>query len=296
MTIREMIARKSVGASSSPIFSFEFFPPKTAKGEESLYRTVDELKALKPDFVSVTYGAGGATRVKTVEWVDKIQNEHGVTAMAHLTCVGASRDELARVLDDLAARGISNVLALRGDPPKGQDRFQPAADGFAFANELVEFVRGRHPEFSIGVAGYPEKHPEAADLETDLARLAAKVEAGGDFVVTQLFFDNDRYFNFVDGFRRLLADRPACFVIPGVMPITSRDQLDRFVAMCGTFIPPLLREEILSAPDDETVVEIGVRYAIAQCRDLLARGAPGVHFYTLNKSLATRRIMEALRG
>lgn len=280
-----------------PVFSFEFFPPKTSKGEEALYRTVDDLKNLEPDFISVTYGAGGSTRAKTVEWVDRIQNEHGVTAMAHLTCVGASRDEVGAVLDDLAARGIFNVLALRGDPPKGEERFVPPADGFAHADQLVAWLRDRAGgrEFSVGVAGYPEKHPEAPDLQTDLRRLVSKIDAGADFVVTQLFFDNDGYFQFVDRLRALRVGRPECLVIPGIMPITARDQMDRFVTMCGAAIPDRLRADVLAAPDDAAVVEVGLRYAIEQCRDLLSRGAPGIHFYTLNKSSATRRILEALR-
>ncbi len=295
--IAEKLKLRRGQALSRPVYSFEFFPPKTPKGEEALYRTVDDLKRLEPDFVSVTYGAGGSTREKTVEWVDRIQNEHGVTAMAHLTCVGASRAEVGRVLDDLAARGIHNVLALRGDPPRGEEKFVPPADGFAHAHELVKWLRSRAggSAFSVGVAGYPEKHPEAPDLGTDLQRLADKIDAGADFVVTQLFFDNDSYFSFVDRLRALRANKPECLVIPGIMPITAREQLDRFVAMCGAGIPDRLRAEVLSAPDEAAVIEVGVRYAIEQCRDLLARGAPGIHFYTLNKSSATRRILEALR-
>lgn len=296
--IAEILAERSREASGgAPVFSFEFFPPKTPKGEESLYRAIEELRELNPAFVSVTYGAGGSTRAKTVEWVDRIQNEQGVTAMAHLTCVGASRDEIGKLIDELAERGIVNILALRGDPPRGEARFVPARDGFAHADELVAWIRARAggETFSIGVAGYPEKHPEAPDLETDVRRLAGKIEAGADFVVTQLFFENARFFDFLRRLELALPGRPRPAVLPGIMPITARDQLERFVAMCGAGIPAGLRAEVEAAPDDEAVVEIGIRHAISQCRDLLQQGAPGIHFYTLNKSPATRRILEAIR-
>lgn len=272
-----------------PIFSFEFFPPKTEKGEESLYRAIDELRPLGPDFVSVTYGAGGSTRAKTIEWVDRIKSDHGVETMAHLTCVGAGRSEIGDILNELVNRGIENILALRGDPPKGAGMFETPPDGFSHGSELVRFIRDKKLDVAVGVAGYPEKHPEAADLSTDISHLQTKIAAGADFVITQLFFDNASYFDFI---ARVQTDRP---VIPGIMPITSKDQIDRFISMCGARVPDTLRARITTATSESEVSEIGISYAIDQTRELLARGAPGIHFYTLNKSPATRRILAALR-
>jgi methylenetetrahydrofolate reductase (NADPH) len=292
MKIAEILARKRApGKTPEPVFSFEFFPPKTPKGEDALYRAIDDLKSLAPDFVSVTYGAGGSTREKTVDWVAHIKADHGVESMAHLTCVGASRAEIASVVEQILGRGVENVLALRGDPPRGDANFVPAPDGYAHASELVAGIRGLHgARLSIGVAGYPEKHPEAPDFESDLGHLQSKVAAGADFVITQLFFDNEAYFRYAG---RLAAIGVP--IIPGIMPITSREQIDKFILMCGASIPPSLRSSVVGASSDEEVVEIGVEYAIRQCRDLLKRGAPGIHFYTLNKSTATRRILSAIR-
>lgn len=273
----------------TPVFSFEFFPPKTTKGEEALYRAIDELRELAPDFVSVTYGAGGSTRSKTLEWVTTIKREHGVEAMAHLTCVGASRDEIGQVLGELVDRGIENVLALRGDPPKGAVHFETPPDGFSHANELVEYIRKNRLDLSVGVAGYPEKHPECVDKETDLVNLRRKIAAGADFVITQLFFDTSCYFDLV---QRLGVD---VAVIPGIMPITSNDQIDKFILMCGASIPPPLKAAVLAAGSDEEVTDIGIAFAIEQVKALLAGGAPGIHFYTLNKSSATKRILTAIR-
>lgn len=296
MKISEIIARRR--AAGVPVFSFEFFPPKTPKGEEALYRAIDELRPLDPDFVSVTYGAGGSTREKTAEWTSRIRSEHGVEAMAHLTCVGATKDELAAVVDDLAGRGVENILALRGDPPKGEGTFRPVAGGFAHADEMVSFIRSSWPgKFSIGVAGYPEKHPEAPDLENDVRRLAWKVAAGGDFVVTQLFFDNEAYFSFVDRLRRSADERVRSVpVAAGIMPITSKEQVGKFIAMCGASIPAGLARDIAGASDDAAAAEIGIAYAIRQVRELIDRGAEAIHFYTLNKSAATRRILASLRS
>lgn len=293
MKISDILAAKRAHTPRDPIFSFEFFPPKTPKGEEALFRTVDELKSLRPDFISVTYGAGGSTRSKTLEWVERIKREQGIETMAHLTCVGASKYEIAGVLDELVESGIENVLALRGDPPKGSTGFVRPADGFGHAGELVAFIRHRRDPVSVGVAGYPEKHPEAPDLATDVARLREKAAAGADFVITQVFFENASYFAFV---RSLALDKAwRCDVIPGIMPITSKEQIDKFILMCGAKIPADLKRAVESAATDDDVVEIGVAYAIRQTRELLASGAPGIHFYTLNKSNATRRILESLR-
>lgn len=275
----------------APAFSFEFFPPRGQEGVEQLFETVGRLRAYEPAYVSVTYGAGGSTRRLTVDLVGRVQREAGLEAVAHLTCVGSTRDELAGVLDDLAANGVENVLALRGDPPRGEDRFVQPEGGFAHASELVSFVRARGG-FGIAAACYPEKHVEAPDLETDLAHLAHKVASGADFLVTQLFFDEEVYFRFV---ARARAAGIACPIVPGIMPVTNVAQVKRFTAMCGATIPAHLLARLEAARDDAAVRAVGVEHAIGQCRALLRRGAPGIHFYTLNRSTATVRILEAIR-
>jgi methylenetetrahydrofolate reductase (NADPH) len=279
-----------------PVFSFEFFPPKTADGERALFETVEALRPLGPAYVSVTYGAGGSTRQKTVELVKRLKRESEVEAMAHVTCVGSSRDEIAAVLDEVAEAGVQNVLALRGDPPRGQAAFTPHPDGFRYASELVAFVRSQ-PErwrFCVGAAAYPEGHVETRDLSRDLANLRTKVDAGVDFLVTQLFFDDDRYFAFVD---RARAAGVAVPIIPGIMPFTNVEQVERFTALCGASIPPHLRAAMeVRREDADGARELGVAYASLQCADLLRRGAPGIHFYTLNRSPSTRAIVAALRA
>lgn len=278
---------------NGPVFSFEFFPPKTEQGEQNLYRTIDRLRELHPSFVSVTYGAGGSTREKTVDLVRRIKHEIGIEAMAHLTCVGASREEIETVLQRLHASGIENVLALRGDPPRDQPHFTRAPDGFGFACELVGYIRERGYTFSLGGACYPEGHVECHDLDQDLAYLKAKVDAGLDFVITQLFFDNAAYFSLVERARARGIRVP---IIPGIMPITNLAQIERFTSMCGASIPPALKARLEAVrADEEAVRRIGIDHATAQCRELLARGAPGIHFYTLNQSPATRAIFERLR-
>ncbi|HEX9051468.1 MAG TPA: methylenetetrahydrofolate reductase [NAD(P)H] [Anaeromyxobacter sp.] len=279
-----------------PIFSFEFFPPKTDDGVRALFETVEALRPLGPSYVSVTYGAGGSTRQRTLELVKRLKRESEVEAMAHVTCVGASRDELAGLLDEISDAGIQNVLALRGDPPRGETTFVPHPEGFAHASELVAFIRSR-PErwrFCVGAAAYPEGHVETRDLGQDLRNLKAKVDAGADFLVTQLFFDNAKYFGFVD---RARAAGIALPIVPGIMPFTNVEQVERFTAMCGASIPPLLRAAMeVRRADPESARELGVAYASLQCADLLRRGAPGVHFYTLNRSTSTRAILAALRS
>ncbi|MDP3938729.1 MAG: methylenetetrahydrofolate reductase [NAD(P)H] [Deltaproteobacteria bacterium] len=272
--------------------SFEFFPPKTPKGEEALFRAIEELRPLEPTYVSVTYGAGGSTRDKTVEIVSRIKNEIGIEAMAHLTCVGSSRSELEGVLGRLRDAGIENVLPLRGDPPTGKEHFERPPDGFGYASELATFIRQQF-DFCMAGACYPEKHTDAADLESDLDHLELKVAAGVDFLITQLFFDNARYFSFIEKARGRGIKMP---IIPGIMPVTNVEQIERFTAMCGATIPDAYARSLDARRDDpEAVIALGVEYAIAQCSELLKAGAPGVHFYTLNKSSATRRIMQALR-
>jgi methylenetetrahydrofolate reductase (NADPH) len=284
------------------VFSFEFFPPKTEKGEAVLWRSLEQLAPLQPDFVSVTYGAGGSTRTRTLELVARIKRELGIEPMAHLTCVGATRDELARTIDQLGERGICNILALRGDPPAGETNFVPPVGGLRHASELVAFVRERGP-FCVGAACYPEVHPEAQSRDEDLRWLKHKVDAGVDFLITQLFFDNTHYYEFV---KRATAAGVTVPIIPGVMPVTNFDQIQRFTQLCGASIPAVLRERLGGEADPQEVFWTGVSYAAHQCRVLLSppvtepfatppRSVPGIHFYTLNKSPATRAIFEILR-
>jgi methylenetetrahydrofolate reductase (NADPH) len=277
-----------------PVFTFEFFPPKTEEGERSLLETIAALRPLQPAWVSVTYGAGGSTRGKTVELVRRLKRESGIEPMAHVTCVGASRDELAALLDEVAAAGVENVLALRGDPPRGEANFRPHRDGFKFASELVAFIRSepkRWP-FCIGAAAYPEGHPETPDLDADLRHLAEKVRAGTDFLVTQLFFDNALFAGFVG---RARAAGIAVPILPGIMPFTSVEQVERFTATCGASIPARLHRAMEAhRADPDGARELGVAFSGLQCQDLLRSGVPGIHFYTLNRSPSTRAIVEAL--
>jgi methylenetetrahydrofolate reductase (NADPH) len=277
-----------------PVFSFEFFPPRTEAGERALLNTVDRLHELHPSFVSVTYGAGGSTREKTIGIVTQIKREHGIEAMAHLTCVGHDRDEIRAILDRLEHSGIENVLPLRGDPPRGQAAFVVHENGFAHASELVRFIREHGYDFCLAAAGYPEGHVECRDRERDIQYLREKVAYGVDFVITQLFFDNADYFSFVERARRVGITVP---IVPGIMPITNVAQIERITSLCGARIPDELQRRMNAArDDDEAAHRIGVSYSTRQCRELLARGAPGVHFYTLNKSPATAAILTELRG
>jgi methylenetetrahydrofolate reductase (NADPH) len=276
----------------TPVFSFEFFPPKTEAGEQNLYRALQELKALEPSFVSVTYGAGGSSRSKTIEIVKRIKEEFGLEAMAHFTCVGATVPELRATLDEMQAAGIENVLALRGDPPEGEHAWTKTEGGLEYSRELVALIGGDY-EFAIGAACFPETHIHAESAESDLRYLAEKVDAGVDFLITQMFFDNNFYFDFVARARRAGLTVP---IIPGIMPITRVGQLERMASMCGSAIPDGLRAELHGRESDaEAVLDFGVAYATLQCSELLAAGAPGVHFYTLNRSPATRAIVSALK-
>jgi methylenetetrahydrofolate reductase (NADPH) len=277
----------------SPAFSFEFFPPKDEEGVARLFQTIAELKPYAPAYVSVTYGAGGSTRKLTVDLVRRIKRDVGIEAMAHLTCVGATREELGAVLDELVAGSIENVIALRGDPPRGETKFAPHPGGFAHASELVRFARSRH-DLCLAAACYPEKHPDAADAASDLEHLKQKVDEGADFLITNLFFDNADFFRFVERARGAGITVP---IVPGIMPVTNTSQIKRFTAMCGASIPAELLQRLEAAGDDADAVRtVGVEHATAQCRDLLARGVPGVHFYTLNRSRASRDILDRLRA
>lgn len=274
-------------------FSFEFFPPKNQDGFEDLYKTIGRLKELNPTYISVTYGAGGGTRRKTIDLVSKIEHEIGLESMAHITCVGSTEEEIDNILMAYKDNGIENVLALRGDPPQGEEIFIPKKGGFRYANELVAFIKEKY-DFCIGVAGYPEGHIECPTLEEDLENLKRKVDVGGDFIVTQLFFDNCFYFDFVERARKIGITVP---IIPGIMPILNLGQVKRFTEMCGSSIPDKLLQKLESVKEDNAAVEaFGIDHALKQCQNLLDNGVSGIHFYTLNRSKATRQILQNLRG
>ncbi len=278
--------------SSSPVFSFEFFPPKDSEGFTALFETIGRLKSSAPGFVSVTYGAGGSTRAKTVNLVGKIKNDIGIESMAHLTCVGHDQQEIRSVLESLQVQNIENVLALRGDPPQGQEKFVKTEGGFEYGSELVAFMR-KNFSFCIGAACYPEGHLECKDLDKDIENLKRKVDSGVDFLVTQLFFDNRCYFQFLDRMQKENINVP---VIPGIMPILNLKQIQRFTKMCGASLSQSLMAKFKGVQDDkEKVRQIGVEHAIGQCRELLENKARGIHFYTLNRSKATLAILGALR-
>lgn len=280
-------------ANSTPTFSFEFFPPKDDEGAAVLAQTIRDLSPLSPSYVSVTYGAGGSTRRRTVEIVKSIKSDSGIEAMAHLTCVGATKDEISSVLDELDAAGVQNVLALRGDPPKGENEFRRVEGGFGYANELIEYISGQY-DFCLGAACYPEKHPEAPSMEADLENLKRKVDQGARFLVTQLFFDNDTFFRFRD---RAVAEGITVPIIAGIMPVLNGPQVKRFTSSCGATIPQPLLSQIEEAGEDAAQVRrLGVEHATRQCKSLLENGVSGIHFYTLNRSKATREIWEMLKN
>ena len=273
--------------------SFEFFPPKNDRGFSDLFDTVEALKPLQPSYVSVTYGAGGGTRRKTVDLVKRIKHDIGIEAMAHLTCVGASSAEIAAVLETLHQGGIENLLPLRGDPPKGQETFEAAAGGFRYANELAAFIRESY-DFCLGGACYPETHPEAPSPAADLENLKRKVDAGVDFLITQLFFDNADFYRFRD---RAAAAGIRAPMLAGIMPLRSLSQTKRFAQMCGARIPADLLAKLEPVEDDaEAVRALGTMHAARQCEQLLQEGVAGLHFYTLNRSTATRAIFQHIKG
>jgi len=289
--IRDIYAAKR--AANRPVISFEFFPPKTGEGDRNLLeKQIPALLQTKPDYCSVTYGAGGSTRDKTLMIVDRIQRQHGLTALAHLTCVGHTREQVRELLEKIRLLGCKNILALRGDPPDGGE-FQPTPGGFEFAAQLVKFIR-ESGGFSIGVAGFPEGHIACPDgKHADWRHLKEKTDAGADFILTQLFFDNADYFEFRDYVAgKLGASAP---LVPGVVPIVSALQITKFTQLCGAKIPPPLRSKLDQlAGNDEAAAEFGIEYATKQCEELLRAGAPGLHFYTLNKSRSTVRILKNL--
>jgi methylenetetrahydrofolate reductase (NADPH) len=287
MHVAELLAHRR------PVFSFEFFPPKTDEGQQTLEGTLEVLRDDAPDFVSMTYGAGGTTRNSTVELTRWIKQDLGIEAMAHLSCVGEPRERLVEILGQIDAAGVDNVLALRGDPPRGQTEWRPHPGGLHYSVELIRLIKERF-DFCVGAACFPEVHPDAPDRDSDLGYARAKQDAGAGFLITQLFFDNETYFQFVEDARTAGITVP---IVPGIMPITNYGQIKRFTEMCGATIPSELEGELNGRADDpEAVAELGVAYATLQCSDLLARGAPGIHFYTLNRSPATRAILAALRA
>lgn len=275
-----------------PIVSIEIFPPKTERGDTQLFATLDCLTQFQPAFISCTYGAGGSTRNRTIDLCREIQTRYQVPATAHFTCVGSTREQLLDWLDLAVQHGVCNIMALRGDAPQGETEFRPVPGGLSHANELVSLIREQHPHLGIGVAAYPEKHQEAPDLATDLDHLKRKIDAGADAAFTQLFFNNAHYFRF-----RELYEQAACRVplVPGIMPITEYARIQKITAMCGSDFPAELAGRLEAVREDEQAqLEIGIEHATQQCRELLEQGAPGIHFYALNKSQACQRILENL--
>ncbi|CAA6678427.1 MULTISPECIES: methylenetetrahydrofolate reductase [NAD(P)H] [unclassified Lentimonas] len=279
---------------NDPLFSVEFFPPKSDDAAQQLLSTAERLQTYNPDFVSITYGAGGSTRSRTLNYARKLHEDYGYAVMPHLTCVGHSRDELKQTIAEFKAAGLKQIMALRGDPPKGETDFTPHPDGLSYANELVQLIREVYPECDLGVAGYPEKHPEAPSPELDLLNLKRKVDAGATFITTQLFFDNEAYFTFVENCRRAGITVP---IMPGLMSVASHKQALRFCDMCGTSIPAALNEQLIAAGDDKAAVEaVGIEWSYQQARELLEKGAPGIHLYILNRAGPAITLMEKLQS
>ena len=277
--------------SQDKTFSFEFFPPHDEISAVDFGINVGRLMKLSPSFVTVTYGAGGSTQERTFALVDYLQNKIGLTTMAHYTCVNATKERIKKDLDSLVKKGIKNLMLLRGDPPKGENKFIPKKNGFRYASELIDYVE-QHYDFCKAGAAYVEKHPEAISLSEDILNLKTKVDAGADFLITQLFFNNSYYFDFI---KLVHKEGITCRIIPGIIPITSYHQIERFTKMAATKIPSHLCSEITQHKNNpEKMYDIGVNFTINQCKELLAKGAPGIHFYTLNKSMATIEIFESL--
>lgn len=280
--------------SNTPLFSVEFFPPKTEEAAGQLLATAERLSEYKPDFASITYGAGGSTRSRTIKYARALREDYGYNVMPHLTCVGHSRDELKQIIAEIRAAGLSKIMALRGDPPQGEANFTPHPNGLHYANELVSLIREVYPECSIGVAGYPEKHPEAPSKQIDLLNLKRKVDAGSTFITTQLFFDNKAYFDFVAECQQAGIQIP---ILPGLLSVTSHEQAVRFCKMCDATLPEELDAALTAANGDKQKIrEIGIEWTFNQARELLEKGAPGLHLYILNRSAATVSLMNRLQA
>ncbi|HVZ79628.1 MAG TPA: methylenetetrahydrofolate reductase [NAD(P)H] [bacterium] len=283
---------KDIFGAQKRVLSFELFPPKRDGNLEGLFRTVGELKRSSPDYVSITYGAGGSTREMTTEIAFRLKDQ-GLLPLVHFTCVGHSRSEIRQLLSKLRDAGIENLLALRGDPPKGEATFTPAPDGFRYAQELIRFIRSEGFDFCLGVAGYPEGHPEALSKQDDLLNLKAKLSAGGDFVVTQLFFDNQDYFDYVQRLRALGVAQP---IQPGIWLLTDYVQIEKICHLSGAKYPQSLKDVIEPIKGDkEKVAQAGIEYAAQQCEELLRKGAPGIHFYVMNKSQSVQAVLALLK-
>lgn len=280
--------------SGEALFSIEFFPPKTDASAQQLLRTASALKAYSPDFASITYGAGGSTRSRTLKYARHLREDYGYTVMPHLTCVGHSREELRNIIVEFREAGLGQIMALRGDPPQGETNFKPHPDGLQYANELVSLINETYPECTVGVAGYPEKHPEASSLDADLLNLKHKVEMGAHFVTTQLFFDNAKYFKFVEQARETGIQVP---ILPGLMCISSLEQALRFCNMCGTSMPAELELKLQAASKDSAASEtVGTEWVYSQAKELLENGAPGIHLYILNRKGPAVELMEKLKA
>jgi methylenetetrahydrofolate reductase (NADPH) len=269
--------------------SFELFPPKTEKGEQALLRHVDHLNRFHPDYFTCTYGAGGSTQEKTLGIITKVKERLDIPVASHLTCVGSSVDQLRSYLTEARQRGIDHIIALRGDPPKGESEFKATADGFRHANELVELIRSEFSNFGIAVAGYPEKHQEATSFEVDIENLKRKVDAGGQIVITQLFYQNDDFYRFRDACDKAGINLP---LVPGILPVTSLTQIQRISSMCGAALPASLVDQLGERDDDVWQFQVGVEFAVEQVKDLIAHDVCGMHFYVLNKSAATSEVLQ----
>lgn len=273
--------------------SFELFPPKSEAGEEELFRQLVDLVAFRPSYITCTYGAGGSTRAKTLDIIERVRRQFGIGVASHLTCVGSTADELRAYLTEAARRGVDNIVALRGDPPKGETAFRAVEGGLQFANDLVRLVRTEFPQFGIAVAGYPEMHIEAKSPQADLENLKRKVDSGGDIVITQLFYDNADFLRFREQAERLGVRVP---IVPGILPVTNLAQIRRITSLCGAKLPAAFVEALEaheSSADEQ--FEVGVEFATRQVQELIDAGVPGVHFYVLNKSPATSRVLKAVR-
>ena len=280
--------------SNDPLFSVEFFPPKSDEAAQQLLRAAERLKQFSPDFASITYGAGGSTRSRTLKYARRLHEDFGYAMMPHLTCVGHSKDELCSIINEFKDAGLQQIMALRGDPPKGESNFTTHPDGLSYANELVHLISEEYPECAIGVAGYPEKHPEASSPEIDLLNLKRKVDAGATFVTTQLFFDNEVYFKFVEDCERAGIHVP---ILPGLLSVSSYDQAKRFCAMCEASLPAALDAQLLAVDgDNEAIQQIGIEWTFQQAKDLLEKGAPGIHLYVLNRAAPTIALMDKLQA
>ena len=284
---------QSLYSSRKCVLSFELFPPKSDAGVADLMKTVAELAVHKPDYFTCTYGAGGSTRDRTMSIAAGVKREHGIPVASHLTCVGSTREQLRDYLNAAKANGIDYIVALRGDPPKGETEFKPVVGGLSYANELVEMLRAEFPEFGIAVAGYPEVHQEAPNADVDLVNLKRKVDAGADVIVTQLFYDNDDFFRFRD---RCVAAGISIPIVPGILPVLSLAQVQRIASLCKARLPDQFVSKLSSHTDEQGQFCVGVEHARDQVQGLLNAGVPGIHFYVLNKSLATNQILASVSG